>query len=100
MVTDSMMTVLDIFHHIIARRIVGVTARKGDGGEWGWDPLHEALDTMGIFPISEFVRRRQAIIMEYVAGRPIYKLCTVAEHMQESSRFLVWWDQYHVPNQI
>ena len=33
-VTDAMMTLLEVFHHSIAIRITGTTARKGDGGEW------------------------------------------------------------------
>ena len=34
MFTDAMMTVLEGFQHIMARKIVGMTARKGDDGEW------------------------------------------------------------------
>ena len=33
-VTDTLMKVLEGFHHIISRRIVGITARRGAGGEW------------------------------------------------------------------
>ena len=31
-VTDAMMMVLEYFHHRIARRIVGMKERRGDGG--------------------------------------------------------------------
>ena len=34
MVTDAIMTVIDGFNHRIARRISGMTARKGYIGEW------------------------------------------------------------------
>ena len=36
MVTNTTMTVLEIFHHSIARRIAGKKAMKEDGGEWEW----------------------------------------------------------------
>ena len=34
LVMYEMMTVLEGFHHNNTRRIVGMTARRGDGGEW------------------------------------------------------------------
>ena len=58
-----------------------------------------ALETTGIWPIIEYVRRQQATIAEYVAGRPIYELCTGAERMEGSSMLLMWCDQEHNPNQ-
>ena len=33
--------------------------------------------------------------MEYIAGSPIFELCTKAERRDGSSRFLSWWDQDH-----
>ena len=35
-VADVMMTVLEIFHNSINRRIAGMTSRKGNNGEWEW----------------------------------------------------------------
>ena len=32
-VMHTMMTVLELFHHRIAKRVAGLTERKGDGGE-------------------------------------------------------------------
>ena len=32
MITDAMMVVLELFHHRIARRIEGITSKKGGGG--------------------------------------------------------------------
>ena len=48
--------------------------------------------------IREYMRRRQAEIAEYAAGRPIYGLYIGAEWMEGSSSFLKWWDQDHCPN--
>ena len=33
-VTDEIMTVLEVFHHMIYRWIMGMKSRKGDSGEW------------------------------------------------------------------
>ena len=33
LVTDAMMTMLEVFHHMISGRIADMTASKGNGGE-------------------------------------------------------------------
>ena len=98
-VTDAMIMDLYGFHHRTARRIAGITAKKGDGGKWEWDLVDTELENTEIFMIKEYRRRRQNKIVEYIAWRPIYKICTGAERMEGSSMFLRWCDQYHVPNQ-
>ena len=55
--------------------------------------MDAALDTTGIWSIREYVRRQKSKITEYVAGRPTYNLCTGAEQIEVSSRFLRWWYQ-------
>ena len=67
-VTDAMMTVLEMVHHRIAKCITGMTARKGDGGEWKWASVHAVLETMGLWQIMDHLRSRQAKITEYVSG--------------------------------
>ena len=59
-VTDSMMMVLEVFYHKIARRIAEMTVGKGDGGEWEWVSVDASLEDTGIFTIREYVRRQQA----------------------------------------
>ena len=59
------------------------------------------LTTVRFVPIIGTKDRiQQAKIEEYVAGRPIYELCTVAEWMEGSSRFLRWLHQDHGPNKM
>ena len=55
--------------------------------------MEESLKGAGMWPMKEYIRRRQATIAEYIANRPIYELCTGSERMPGSSRFLRWWDQ-------
>ena len=52
-VTDSIRTVLEVFHHRITRRIVGMTERKGNCRGWGWTFVDVELDTTGIWPKKE-----------------------------------------------
>ena len=68
---DVMMTVLEGFHHRIARRIVGMGERRGDGGEWEWTLVDTVLEVSGVFLIREYVRRRQATMAKYVTWRPL-----------------------------
>ena len=70
-VKDAIMTVLEVFCNSIDIRILGITVRKGYWGEWGCSLVDVALETTGIWPIREYVRRRQATIAEYISGRPI-----------------------------
>ena len=82
------MAVLEVFHHRIAIWITGMTENNGEGREWEWALVDAALDTMGLWPIREYMRRRQATITAYLAGRPIYELCIVSEGMEGFSRLL------------
>ena len=75
-VTDATMTVLEDFHNRIARRIAGMMAQRGDGGEREWALVNVALEVTDIWPIRKYLQRRQAKRAEYVKGRTIYKLCT------------------------
>ena len=97
--TDEMMAVLEVFHNRIAGPISGTTARKSNDREWEWALVDAALEVTGIWPIMEYVRRRQATIVEYASGRPIYEHFTGTERMEGSSRFLWWWEQKNVPKQ-
>ena len=98
-VTDMMMTVLEVFHQRTTRKIVRTTVRKGDDGEWEWASVDAALEVTGIWPMRKYMNRRYATITEYVSGRLMYRLWTGEERMEGSSRFLRWWDQEHDPKQ-
>ena len=90
-----MMKVLEGFHHRAARRITGNQARRLPNGDWEYPPLAPALEAAGLWPMKEYVRRRQAHIAEYVATRPIFQLCSQAPALSGSSRALRWWQQDH-----
>ena len=76
-----MIKFLEGFHHWAARRITGLTEKLGAGREWKYPPVVDAMESAGIHPIGEYIRRRQATIAERVAFRPLYELCTEAERI-------------------
>ena len=62
-----MLKVLEGFHHRAARRITGMMEKCGEGGEWDYPSVVEAIEDTGIHPIGVYIRRRQATISERVA---------------------------------
>ena len=82
------MEVLEIFHHSITRQIVGMTARRRNNRECEWALVGASLKVTGLWPMREYVWRRQMTIVEYVTGRPVYGLCTGAEKMEGYTRLL------------
>ena len=73
-VTVSMMTVIKGFHHWVARKIAGKTARYPWDGGWEWPPVEEDLDVAGIYLIKGYIQRRQATIAAPISNHPIYEL--------------------------
>ena len=63
-------------------------------GEWEYPPLDQALERAGLWPMKEYIRRRQATIEEYIATRPIFELCT-GHNRSATSRATRWWHQDH-----
>ena len=90
-----MMRVLEGFHHKVARRIAHMMPHQVNG-EWIYPPLAEALEESGLYPIREYIRRRQVTITEYIANRPIHHLCRGAPRSTGPlARVLRWWEQDH-----
>ena len=51
-VTGMMLTVLEVFHHRVARKIAGKTARRAGGSGFEWLPVEEDLEVAGMWPIK------------------------------------------------
>ena len=62
------------------------------GREWELPPVDDALDTAGLWPIKEYIQRRQATFVAQVACQPIYELCMGAEKIPVYIRFMMWWN--------
>ena len=79
--------------HREVRWITRLTEKRGAGGEWEYPPVVEATKGLGIHPIGECTRRRQANMSERVDCRSIYELCMEAERRPGTSRMVRRWDQ-------
>ena len=62
MVTGVMLKLLEGFHHQADRRIVGKTDWCKTGGEWGWPPVVDALETARLCKIKEYIQHSQGTI--------------------------------------
>ena len=62
--TGEMLKVLTEFHHRVAQRITGMSAKRGAGGEWEYPVVEEVMDSAGIHPIGEYINMRHTTIVE------------------------------------
>ena len=91
--TDAMLKVLEGLHHQLTLNIAGMSAcHVGEGG-WDWSSVAEALEVADLWPLKEYIQRRQANIAEYITNHPIYELCMGAERITGFIRFIRCWDQ-------
>ena len=92
LVTGDMLKVLMVFHHRAARRIMGMTAKRGAGKEWEYPAVEEVMESVGLHPIGVYIKRLQTTMDERVAFREVYTFCTEAEIMPGTIRMVRWWD--------
>ena len=92
-VTGDILKILTAFRHRAAFRIMGMTEKRGSGGEWEYPAVEGAMDSAGLHPIGVYINSQQTTIAERVACRPVYALCTEVERMLGTSQMVRWWDQ-------
>ena len=51
------------------------------------------MEAAGLWPMKEYIQRRQANIAEYIANHPIYELYAGVEWMPCLSTLMWWWHQ-------
>lgn len=92
--SQGLMSMLRSFHHRMARCISRQTPRYFRGEDrWEYPPIDDALEIAGLFKIEEYLRRRQALFVDYVATRPIYNLCINSDRQSGSATRNWWWYQ-------
>ena len=91
-VTGDMLKVLKVFHHYVARRIIGMTDTLRSGREWEYPPVMTEMEAVVLHPLREYMCRQQAIIPENVAWRPIYELCVEMDWLPGTIQMVIWWD--------
>ena len=91
--TDSLIHKLEAFHHGVARRITGTKASFCRvTSVWSAPPIEEVLEQASLFPMREYLKRRQTKTIAYVATRPIYhEATTTARRSGSSTRRKFWW---------
>ena len=92
-VTGEMLKILTAFQHQAEIRITGMTDNRGAGGEWDHPAVEEVMDSKGIHTIGVYIKSRKTTILERVACRPVYVLCTKAERIPGTIRMMRWWYQ-------
>ena len=78
-VTEAMLKVLEGFHHRAARRIAGMTDHHVEDGEWGYLPVVDVMEAVGLWTIREYIQRWQSTIAAQGARHKIYEMCTGEE---------------------
>ena len=86
-----MFKVIEGFHNRVAIRIEGVTVRRVTSGEWEWPPVAEVLEISGLWTIKEYIHLRQATVAAQVDCWIIYELCTGAERIPGTNKFMWCW---------
>ena len=66
--------VLEGFHHQVARSMTGMTAGRMMSRERKCPPVAETMETVGLWPIKEYIQRRKDTVAAQVAYLPIYEL--------------------------
>ena len=88
--TGVMLKVLEGFHYRVARRIMGMTATCGAGGEWEYPPVMAVLEAVGLHPIMDYIRSQKATIAGKLKCRPIYEICVKAERRPGKIWGVIW----------
>ena len=92
-VTGEMLKVLEGFCHQATRKITGMMVTRDVGRDWEYPPVLASLESAGLHPTMQYIRRWQSNIAEKVSCRPIYELSVEAERRPGMSRSMIWWDQ-------
>jgi hypothetical protein len=91
-ITSNMLSVLESFHHRVARRLTRrfpYYIRHAD--LWICPSVTETLQEAGVFTIQEHISRRREHLQAYAETRPIYETCQEAGRGPVPNRRF-WWD--------
>ena len=92
-VSPRVLSALESLHHRVARRLAGKMPRRLPDGSWEYPSLEKALEEAGLFPISEYIARRQRTVAQYIALRPIYDIAVEEGRQRGTSTSMRWWEQ-------
>ena len=90
--TRKMEQALDAFHRRVARRLTGKQPRRERDGQWFYPSLAGAMKEAGIVWIRTSIIRRQTMVAQFIATRPILVLCEVAVRRPGTRVPSRWWE--------
>ena len=84
---------LDSFQSRVAQKITGRQPRRGKDGSWYYPSLSVAMKETGMVPIRTSILRRQNMVAQFIATRPILDLCKKATRRPGTQVARRWWEQ-------
>ena len=84
---------LESFMHRASRRITGRQPRRGWDGKWYYPSLWGAMQEAGFIEIRESITRRQNMVAQYIATRPILDLCERITQRAGARVYRRWWEK-------
>ena len=79
--------------HGEAKRLTGRQPRRERDGEWHHPSLEGAMEEAGLTDIRTSIQRRQNMVAQYIATRPLLDLCKGVRPREGASVKLRWWEQ-------
>jgi hypothetical protein len=92
-ISTNKMRELNAFHNRCARVIARMPIQQDSEGTWTCPQTIEVLETAGLLPIQEYIRRRRATVLQYISTTSLYMKCKASKALASDPNQLVWWDQ-------
>ena len=67
-----MMKVMEGFHHLISKIIVGDMTQCVRAEGWEWPHVEDSLESAGLWPMQEYTMRLHSTIEYYITTIPSY----------------------------
>ena len=90
--TERMEKDLDSFQSRVARKITGRQPRRGKDGSWLYPPLAGVMKETGMVRIRTSISRRQNMVTQFIATRPIMDLGEQATRRPGARVDWRWWE--------
>ena len=88
--TPRMERAMDIFQPRVTQRLTGRQTRIQGDVSWAYPPLEEAMGEAGFKGVRKSITRRQNMVVQYIATRPIMELCEWST-WRPGARVSWWW---------
>ena len=92
-VSPRMERALSVFIHGAARQLTGRQQQRWRDGKWFYHSLDGAMKEAGLTNVRTSINRRQNMVAQYIATRPLLDLCEGATQREGARVTLRWWDQ-------